>query len=119
MELTRDVTDESGGDDPADERTAHTLMRSFYAKMPRPFSGGALESKGGFYFSDDNYDFPPTVHPGCELFIAGLFILVILTFCRVGRVERGLVDADCAIMSGGLARPIGAPDNLKSKGLRS
>jgi hypothetical protein len=30
--------------------------------------------------SDDGLDFPPTAHPGRELFTASLFVLVIITF---------------------------------------
>jgi hypothetical protein len=30
--------------------------------------------------SDDGFDFPPTAHPGRELFTASLFALVIITF---------------------------------------
>jgi hypothetical protein len=31
-------------------------------------------------FSDDDFDFPPTSHPGRELFTFGLVLLAILTF---------------------------------------
>jgi hypothetical protein len=80
MELARDVTDEIGGDYLADERTAHAWTRGLYAQMTPQFSGGARESESGFYVSNDDLDFPPTAHPGRELFTASLFVLVILTF---------------------------------------
>jgi len=80
MELTRDVTEEIGGDYLANEQTAHAWMRGLYAEMAPPFSGGTRESEGAFYVSGDDFDFPPTAHPGRELFTASLFVLVILTF---------------------------------------
>lgn len=79
-ELTRDVTDEIGGDYLADERTAHAWTQGLCAEMTPQFSGGARESRGGFYVSGDDFDFPPTAHPGRELSTASLFVLVILTF---------------------------------------
>jgi hypothetical protein len=30
--------------------------------------------------SDDDFDFPPTAHPGRELFTASLFVLLIISF---------------------------------------
>jgi hypothetical protein len=30
--------------------------------------------------SDDGFDFPPTAHPGRELFTASLFVLLIIAF---------------------------------------
>ena len=30
--------------------------------------------------SDDGFDFPPTAHPGRELFTASLFVLLIISF---------------------------------------
>ncbi len=37
-------------------------------------------SVGGERESDDGFDFPPTAHPGRELFTASVFVLVIITF---------------------------------------
>jgi hypothetical protein len=34
--------------------------------------------------SEDGFDFPPTAHPGRELFTASLFALVIITFVVLG-----------------------------------
>jgi hypothetical protein len=35
-------------------------------------------SVGGAHESDDGFDFPPTAHPGRELFTASLFFLLIM-----------------------------------------
>ena len=80
MELTRNATDEGAGDYLAGERIAHAWARRLYAEMAPQLSRGARESEEGFYASDDDFDFPPTAHPGRELFTASLFVLVILTF---------------------------------------
>jgi hypothetical protein len=78
MELTRDARDEIRGDSQVDERTAHA--RRLYAEMAPQFSRGPRESEGRFYVPDSDCDFPPTVHPGRDLFTASLLVLVILTF---------------------------------------
>jgi hypothetical protein len=71
MELTRDVTDEIGGDYLADERMAHAWTRGLYAEVALQSSGVAREY---------DLDFPPSAHPGRELSTASLFVLAILTF---------------------------------------
>ncbi len=44
----------------------------------------ARESESKFHFSDDDFDFPPTAHPGRELFSFSLFVLLILTLAVWG-----------------------------------
>lgn len=41
-------------------------------------SGAARESEKNFHFSDDDFDFPPTAHPGRELFTFSLFVLLVI-----------------------------------------
>jgi hypothetical protein len=53
------------------ERASHTLG------IERVSTGAAREP-------DDGFDFPPTAHPGRELFTASLFALVIMTFVVCG-----------------------------------
>src|SRR6185437_10551895 len=76
MELTRDARDEIRGDSQVDERTAHAWTRRLYAEMAPQFSRGPRESEGRFYVPDSDCDFPPTVHPGRELFTASLLVSV-------------------------------------------
>lgn len=39
----------------------------------------ARESEKNFHFSDDDFDFPPTAHPGRELFTFTLFVLLVIS----------------------------------------
>jgi hypothetical protein len=57
---------------------AHMDTYAFRAERTQQSSvGGARES-------DDGFDFPPTAHPGRELFTFGLFVLVIVIFAIWG-----------------------------------
>jgi hypothetical protein len=40
--------------------------------------GASQSTVGGARESDDGFDFPPTAHPGRELFTASLFVLLIM-----------------------------------------
>ena len=42
--------------------------------------------------SNDGFDFPPTAHPGRELFTFCLFILLSITLLAVGWLEANFVD---------------------------
>jgi hypothetical protein len=42
-------------------------------------SGAARECNDSFCFADEDFDFPPTVYPGRELFAFGLFVFAIIT----------------------------------------
>jgi hypothetical protein len=54
------------------ERMAHTGTRAVGAERASQSSVGAARE------SDDGFDFPPTAHPGRELFTASLFVLLIM-----------------------------------------
>jgi hypothetical protein len=49
-----------------------------------PAEGAAQSSPGAARESDDGFDFPPTAHPGRELFTASLFVLLILALAVWG-----------------------------------
>ena len=51
---------------------AHTDVRALGAERASQSSSGARRN------SDDGFDFPPTAHPGRELFTACLFVLLSL-----------------------------------------
>jgi hypothetical protein len=44
----------------------------------------ARESESNLHFSDDDYDFPPTAHPGRELFTFTLFVLLLISLAVWG-----------------------------------
>jgi len=44
----------------------------------------ARESESNFHFSDDDVDFPPTAHPGRELFTFSLFVLLVIALAIWG-----------------------------------
>ena len=41
-------------------------------------SDAARDSESNLHFSDDDFDFPPTAHPGRELFTFSLFVLMVV-----------------------------------------
>jgi hypothetical protein len=57
---------------------AHTDVRALRAERASQSSAGAQRD------SDDGFDFPPTAHPGRELFTACLFVLVSLALLLWG-----------------------------------
>jgi hypothetical protein len=61
-----------------DERMVHAEARASRAEPAPRSSAEAPESDDLFHFSDDDYDFPPTAHPGRELVTASLFVLLIM-----------------------------------------
>ena len=65
------VTEPIGGDYLADERMDPMWTRALYAEIASQSSGAASKS-------DDYFDFPPTAHPGRELFTFSLSILLIM-----------------------------------------
>jgi hypothetical protein len=44
----------------------------------------ARESESNFHFSDDDFDFPPTAHPGRELFTFSLFVVLVMALVLWG-----------------------------------
>ena len=73
-----------GGDYWADERGAHMWARPLYDQIGSRFSGEPCKRSDRLYFSDNDFDFPPTAHPGCELCTFCLFVLGIITFAVWG-----------------------------------
>ena len=69
-----------GGDYLTDERMVHMRTSHLYGEIGSQSSGTARECKDSFCFADEDFDFPPTVYPGRELFSFGLFVLTIITF---------------------------------------
>jgi hypothetical protein len=61
-----------GSDYLAGERMAHTGTRAVRAERASQSSVGDARE------SDDGFDFPPTAHPGRELFTASLFVVLIM-----------------------------------------
>jgi hypothetical protein len=62
---------------------AHTATRAWRAERVSHTSGVervSQSSTGAAREYDDGFDFPPTAHPGRELFTFSLFVLVIITF---------------------------------------
>ena len=57
----------------ADEGQTYTAMSASRAERTLQFHGAAREY-------DDDFDFPPTAHPGRGLFTVSLCVIVIMTF---------------------------------------
>jgi hypothetical protein len=66
----------TGSDHLADEPRA--LMGPSRSEPSQSFVGAARDSDKVLNFSDDDFDFPPTVHPGRELFTFCLFVLLLI-----------------------------------------
>lgn len=68
--------------DPLEERMAHIQTHAWRVESgERPLqSATAREVDHDFGFSEDDFDFPPTLHPGRELFTFSLFVLSIMSF---------------------------------------
>ena len=69
-----------GGDYLTDDRMVHMRTSHLYGEIGSQSSGAPRECKDSFCFADEDFDFPPTVYPGRELFSFGLFALTIITF---------------------------------------
>jgi hypothetical protein len=63
---------------------AQTATRAWRAKRASRSSGVERASTDATRESDDGFDFPPTAHPGRELFTFSLFILLIITLLAWG-----------------------------------
>ena len=62
---------------------AHTTMSASRVEQVSHAAGVEEASKfstGAAREYDDGFDFPPTAHPGRELFTFSLFVLLIMTF---------------------------------------
>jgi Flp pilus assembly protein TadB len=60
---------------------AHTDARALRAEIASQRAETASQSFArAERESDDDFDFPPTAHPGRELFTASLFVLLIIAF---------------------------------------
>ena len=61
-------------------KTAPTALAAMLALAPRALrtERASQSSVGGARESDDGFDFPPTAHPGRELFTGCLFVLLVL-----------------------------------------
>ena len=57
---------------------AQTATRAWRAERASRTSGVERASTYAARESDDGFDFPPTAHPGRELFTAILFVLLVL-----------------------------------------
>lgn len=62
---------------------AHIETRSLRAEKASQFSIDAVGASAPREF-DDGFDFPPTAHPGRELFTASLFVLLIMALAVWG-----------------------------------
>jgi hypothetical protein len=59
---------------------AHTQAGSLRAESaPRSVAESASQSVEAARELDDGFDFPPTAHPGRELFTASVFVLLIIS----------------------------------------
>ncbi len=58
---------------------AHNVISTSRVERASHTSGVERVSTGAARESDDGFDFPPTAHPGRELFTASLFVLLIMT----------------------------------------
>jgi hypothetical protein len=63
---------------------AHTETRAWRTERASRTSGVERASTDATRESDDGFDFPPTAHPGRELFTFSLFILLIITLLAWG-----------------------------------
>lgn len=61
---------------------AHIAFRA--QRESHPSVDAARESEKNFHFSDDDFDFPPTAHPGRELFTFSLFVLLVVALAAWG-----------------------------------
>jgi hypothetical protein len=59
---------------------AHTVTSASRVERASQTSRVEAVSTGATSESDDGFDFPPTAHPGRELFTFSLFVLLIITF---------------------------------------
>jgi hypothetical protein len=66
-----------------EEGMAHAEMRALRAEGAWQFPADAAREEAAPE-SDDDFDFPPTAHPGRELFTASLFVLLIMAFAIWG-----------------------------------
>jgi hypothetical protein len=66
------VINDIGSDAFADERRAISETRALLVEMASQFPPDVTRK------FDDGFDFPPTAHPGRELFTASLFVLLIM-----------------------------------------
>jgi hypothetical protein len=78
-ELPLKSSKEIGDEYPAGLCISETCTLGLFGEIAVQPSSAARGPSHGFYFSDD-FDFPPTAHPGRELFTVSLVALVILTF---------------------------------------
>ena len=67
--------------DPVEERMAHIQTHAWRVESGERAlqSSTARELDPDFGFSEDDFDFPPTLHPGRELFTFSLFVLLIMS----------------------------------------
>jgi hypothetical protein len=68
------------GDHLTDGRMVHVGKSPLYGEIGSQSSGVTRENNDSFCFADEDFDFPPTVYPGRELFAFGLFVFAIITF---------------------------------------
>jgi hypothetical protein len=70
-------------------KTAPTALAAMLALAPRALrtERASQSSVGGARESDDGFDFPPTAHPGRELFTASLFVLLIMALLVWGGLK--------------------------------
>jgi hypothetical protein len=61
-----------------------TATRTWRGERASRTSGAESASIDARRESDDGFDFPPTAHPGRELFTFSLFILLIITLLAWG-----------------------------------
>jgi hypothetical protein len=73
-----------GGRVPEASNMAQMATRARSAERASRASGVESASTGGTREYDDGFDFPPTAHPGRELFTFSLFILLIITLLAWG-----------------------------------
>jgi hypothetical protein len=62
----------------------HTVINTSGVERASHASGIERTSTGPARESDDGFDFPPTAHPGRELFTFSLFVLLILALAVWG-----------------------------------
>jgi hypothetical protein len=73
-----------GGRVPEANNMAQMARRAWSTERASRTSGVESASTGGTREYDDRFDFPPTAHPGRELFTFSLFILLIITLLAWG-----------------------------------
>ena len=67
--------------EPVEERMAHIQTHAWRVESGARASQSttARELDHDFGFSEEDFDFPPTLHPGRELFTFSLFVLMIMS----------------------------------------